>query len=100
MGRVQSDGRAGRTDGQPRPDGGGGDGAGGSQRGCGGAGVGRHQRLLVAEQRLTQGGEAFLWSNKTRWHQGWTGSTQICLKYRYYSVEILRKYMTFALAGE
>lgn len=61
---VQSDGAAGRTDGQPRPDGGGGDGAGGGQGRCGGAGG--HQRLLAAEQRLTQGGEAFLWSNNLR----------------------------------
>lgn len=63
--RVQSDGGAGWADGQPRPDGGGGDGAGGSQRRCRGGRGHRHQRLLAAEERLTQGGEAFLWSNTT-----------------------------------
>lgn len=54
--RVQSDGGAHWTDGHPRAYGGGGDGARGSQRWRGGG----HQGLLAAEQRLAQGGEAFL----------------------------------------
>lgn len=58
-GCVESDSAAGRTDGQPRPDGGGGDRAGGNRWGRRGAGG--HQRLLAVEQRLTQSGEAFLW---------------------------------------
>ena len=61
--RVQFDGAARRADGQPGSDGGGGDGAGGGHGRCGGAGD--TQRLLAAEQRLTQGRETFLWRHNT-----------------------------------
>lgn len=59
--RVQSDGGAHWTDGHPGAYGGGGDRARGSQRRRGGG----HQGLLAAEQRLAQGGEAFLKAKNT-----------------------------------
>lgn len=59
--RVQSDGGAHWTDGHPGAYGGGGDRARGSQRRRGGG----HQGLLAAEQRLAQGGEAFLRAKNT-----------------------------------
>jgi len=59
-GCIQADRAARRADGQPRSDGGGGDGARG--RGwCGGAGRHGCQRLLAVKQSLTQSREAFLW---------------------------------------
>lgn len=63
--RVEPDGAAGQSDGQPRPDGGGGDGARRGHRGRNSAGGGGGQGLLAAEQRLPESGEAFLQNHNT-----------------------------------
>lgn len=59
-GRVQADRGSCGADGQPRPDSGCGEGAGGGRRWSRGGGRRRCERLLAAEQCLTQSREAFL----------------------------------------